>query len=159
MDNKWIYPVGNGLFAVRVFSQDSQDSVLVGTFASHEDAVMGRDTWLLLHPNYGEVVKTIKRVKKRNPVSRTGVCGVYPQGNGFVAKPMRDGKRTYLGYFPTIEAAKVAVDEFNASPTDIGVSRSKLRLTHAAQWEAHQRAIAERKARRLAKKMEATKDD
>ncbi len=36
--------------------------------------------------------------------------GVFPQGVGFVARLHHGGKRHYLGYFPTAEAAKVAYE-------------------------------------------------
>jgi HNH endonuclease len=48
----------------------------------------------------------------RRPTKRTIAPsrGVFPQGPGFVARIHHAGKRHYLGYFPTLEAAKAAYE-------------------------------------------------
>lgn len=48
----------------------------------------------------------------RRPIVRTiaPARGVFPQGTGFVARIHFAGKRHYLGYFSTLEAAKAAYD-------------------------------------------------
>jgi len=41
--------------------------------------------------------------------SKTGVRGVCPQGNSFRAQIGHNGKRLYVGSYPTVEAAEKAV--------------------------------------------------
>lgn len=52
------------------------------------------------------------------PKTSTGVRSVFKNGKGFTAKPVRFGRRFYLGFYKDIPSASRAVEKFNGFSGD-----------------------------------------
>ncbi len=72
----------------------------------HIDGVKSNNAISNLRPATSSQNSASRPTKRRVAASR----GVMPHGAGFVARIHFEGKRHYLGYFPTLEGAKAAYE-------------------------------------------------
>jgi len=111
--DKWVNRRGSRYY-VRVPLADGTMFSFNYAYDTLQSAVTARDQFLDRYADDPEAAianhLALHLHARRN--SKSGIRGVYVQDNGYVVKPMVRGKRHYLGFFTSRDAAKAALDLF-----------------------------------------------
>ena len=100
--------IKNGRFIARLQFKGKRYKV-GGTFSTVTEAQAARESILALNRLGNNVSHLLERPARYD--SATGVRGITPHSDGgYVVRATVDGKRIYLGYFQTFDAAKKALD-------------------------------------------------
>lgn len=103
----------NGTY--EVIFQREHESFRLGCFPTLQSAKSTRIAFVELFNQDPQAAREWAYCEKVSVKSSTGVHGVTPLDDGFVARATIDGKRTYIGYFKTVSEAENARLEFIAS--------------------------------------------
>lgn len=87
----------------------------IGVFADVKIAETARKDFVKLFKKDPDAARQRACAEKVAVKSSTGIHGVTPLDDGFVARATIDGERTYIGYFKTVSEAENARLEFIAS--------------------------------------------
>lgn len=102
----------NGRFIARVQYERKRFKV-GGTFSTVEEAKVARDRVLAMMRMGKDVLHLLERPARYD--SATGIKGITPHvDGGYIVRVTKNGKRIYLGYFKSFEAAKEALDNAKA---------------------------------------------